>query len=202
MTLNTNSVDFPVMSAFQDGDLRLVGSVFKPEGRVEIYHIGKWGTICHDWWGVEEANVTCKQLGYPLGAQYWYSNAYFGQGNGTIWWNGVVCSGNERKLINCKHQRWEGHNCRHYKDVAVVCRVEGRSDKSLSLLATAILLWVLLPVNKFFGCPKNMLFSSSHLFWNHPKFPEKHQIFTMLLISLLSSKWIGLAKSVCWTGER
>ena len=124
----SNKFDFPVVSAappVADGDLRLVGSDFKAEGRVEIYHQKKWGTICDDRWGIEEANVTCKQSGYPLGAQYWYSNAYFGQGNGTIWLDDVTCFGNETKLMNCKHNGWEGHNCQHYEDVAVVCRVEG-----------------------------------------------------------------------------
>ena len=124
----TNKFDFPVLSAvYQNGDLRLVGSDFKAEGRVEIYHQNKWGTICDDRWGMEEADVTCKQLGYPLGAQYWYSNAYFGQGNGTIWLDDVTCFGNETKLMNCRHNGWEGHNCRHYEDVAVVCRMEGTS---------------------------------------------------------------------------
>lgn len=114
-----------VLSAvYQNGDLRLVGSDFKAEGRVEIYHENKWGTICDDRWGIEEANVTCKQYGYPLGAQYWYSNAYFGKGNGTIWLDDVTCFGNETKLMNCRHNGWEGHNCRHYEDVAVVCRME------------------------------------------------------------------------------
>ena len=124
----TNKFDFPVLSAvYQNGDLRLVGSDFKAEGRVEIYHENKWGTICDDRWGMEEANVTCKQYGYPLGAQYWYSNAYFGKGNGTIWLDDVTCFGNETKLMNCRHNGWEGHNCRHYEDVAVVCRMEGTS---------------------------------------------------------------------------
>ena len=124
----TNKFDFPVVSAAPpDGHLRLVGSDFNAEGRVEIYHQKKWGTICDDWWGVEEAHVTCKQLGYRLGAQYWYSNAYFGQGNGTIWLDDVTCFGNETKLMNCRHNGWGGHNCRHYEDVAVVCRMEGTS---------------------------------------------------------------------------
>lgn len=129
----TNKFDFPVLVAgYEDGDLRLVGSDFKAEGRVEIYHEKKWGTICDDRWGMEESNVTCKQYGYPLGAQYWYSNAYFGKGNGTIWLDDVTCSGNETKLMNCRHNGWEGHNCRHYEDVAVVCRMEGTSKLKIN----------------------------------------------------------------------
>ena len=34
------------------------------EGRVEVYHDGKWGSICSNGWGFNEAMVACHQLGY------------------------------------------------------------------------------------------------------------------------------------------
>ena len=34
------------------------------EGRVEIFFGDSWGTICDDGWGLEEADVVCRQLGY------------------------------------------------------------------------------------------------------------------------------------------
>lgn len=116
------------MSQSQEGDLRLVGSPsnFSAEGRVEIYHFKEWGTICDDYWGVEEANVVCHQLGYTKGAQYWYSNAKFGQGDGKIWMDDVVCYGNETALTQCHNIGWNGHNCHHYEDVGVVCQPKGK----------------------------------------------------------------------------
>lgn len=108
-----------------DGTVRLVEGNFTFEGRVEIYHNKEWGTICDDGWGMEEASVVCHQLGYMKGAQYWYGNAKFKEGQGKIWLDDVVCYGNESALTHCHNIGWNGHNCRHYEDVGVVCLPKG-----------------------------------------------------------------------------
>ncbi len=50
-----------------DGQIKLVGGKADTEGRVEVCRGGSWGTICDNSgsWGIHEARVTCRQLGFP-----------------------------------------------------------------------------------------------------------------------------------------
>lgn len=44
--------------------VRLVNGSHPNEGRVEIQLAGEWGTICHNGWNIQSAQVVCKMLGY------------------------------------------------------------------------------------------------------------------------------------------
>ncbi len=47
-----------------EGDVRLLEGESDMEGRVEVCKRNIWGTICHNGWGVTDANVICRQLGF------------------------------------------------------------------------------------------------------------------------------------------
>ena len=46
------------------GAIRLQGGT-TTQGRVEICNNNVWGTVCDDLWGNVDAQVACRQLGFP-----------------------------------------------------------------------------------------------------------------------------------------
>ena len=108
-------------------DIRLVSPSNSPSsGRVEVLHMGTWGTICDHSWDLRDANVVCRQLGYD-GALSAPRYAAFGRGTGQIWLDDVQCVGDEIAISDCYHRGWNVHNCGHYSDVGVVCRPKGKA---------------------------------------------------------------------------
>uniref|UniRef100_A0AAZ1XU82 Deleted in malignant brain tumors 1 protein-like n=2 Tax=Oreochromis aureus TaxID=47969 RepID=A0AAZ1XU82_OREAU len=101
--------------------VRLSGSTLC-SGRVEIFYNNTWGTVCHDNWDINDAEVVCRELGCGT-AQSAAASARFGEGSGSIWLDDVSCSGSERSLTECQHRGFGTHDCTHSKDAGVVCSV-------------------------------------------------------------------------------
>ncbi|KAM4536102.1 galectin-3-binding protein A-like [Fundulus diaphanus] len=104
----------------REGDVRLHGSDRPSEGRVEVYHDGKWGTVCDDNWDMTQAQVVCRQLNFP-GAKSVVIGKDYGPANGPIWLDDIVCKGKEEQLVSCRFDGWAKTDCTHKEDVGVVC---------------------------------------------------------------------------------
>ena len=103
----------------EDGDLRLTRGGDK--GRLQVYYNGRWGGVCDDGFGWEEADVACRQLEYP-GADRYGSRTDWSLSL-PIWLDDVVCVGTEERLADCSHTAWGGHNCSPQEHVWVQCTV-------------------------------------------------------------------------------
>ena len=108
------------------GAIRLVNGN-DTAGRVEVYLNGEWGTVCDDSWGIQDANVVCRQLGFtaatsaPVGAS-------FGQGIGLTQMDDVSCSGSEERLVDCSYLGSTSENCGHGEDAGVACYSETEGE--------------------------------------------------------------------------
>ena len=101
-------------------DVRLVNGNLPNEGRLEVLYNGEWGTVCANGWDLIDADVVCKEMGYP-GAEDTFMSGEFGIGDGPILLDGVNCSGNETFLLDCPSNEYYSNNCSHDQDVGLKC---------------------------------------------------------------------------------
>uniref|UniRef100_S4RTE8 SRCR domain-containing protein n=1 Tax=Petromyzon marinus TaxID=7757 RepID=S4RTE8_PETMA len=95
-------------------------NVRRCQGRIELFLMGTWGTVCDDAWDLTAASVACAALG--CGAAVAAPGlAAFGPGRGPIWLDNVKCEGHEASLVQCSHIGAYAHNCDHTEDAGVVC---------------------------------------------------------------------------------
>lgn len=107
------------------GDVRIVDGSSTSNGRVEVFVSSQqdgplqWSTICDDDWDIRDADVVCRQLGYPRSLAAARGNT-FPMGSGSILRTGVQCVGNETSLLNCPAQT-NNISCNHMEDAGVYC---------------------------------------------------------------------------------
>ena len=118
------SIDVTSNDTAAEGSVRLVGGDTLLEGRVEIFLLGQWGTVCDERWDHVDATVVCKELGYPRAVEAPRS-AFFGAGSGPSWYSSVRCAGTEGNLTECNYDTYNfGSACPHSRDAGVVCSSE------------------------------------------------------------------------------
>ncbi|KAG7264714.1 hypothetical protein CRUP_015191 [Coryphaenoides rupestris] len=83
LQLNSGTCEEVAVSCTGQPQLKLINGTDRCSGRVEVLHDGQWGTVCDDRWGLQEAQVVCREMkcGSALAAK---NHAYFGQGSGLI----------------------------------------------------------------------------------------------------------------------
>lgn len=123
-----------------EGALRIVDGPDASEGRLEVFHMGMWGTVCDDpqeggLWDtmMVNADVACRQLGFTSGVAIAADATV--DGSEPTWLDEVVCAGTEARLVDCQcggvfscgspanicTMRWGCENCGHTEDIGVDC---------------------------------------------------------------------------------
>ena len=104
-----------------EGSVRLVGGNTLLEGRVELFLLDHWGTVCDYDWDFADATVVCRQLGYPRAIEA-PRYAAFGAGSGPSWYYSLNCTGTEHNLTECSKSNYNfGRACSHSRDAGAVC---------------------------------------------------------------------------------
>lgn len=100
--------------------VRLADGPNRCAGRLEVWHAGRWGTVCDDNWDLRDGTVACWELGCGR-IRPRVGKTHYGPGTGPIWLDDVGCKGSEASLSDCPARPWGQHNCDHEEDVGLTC---------------------------------------------------------------------------------
>lgn len=87
--------------------------------------LGKWRYVCDDKFGLSDAEVVCRELGFKLGASEVRGFSYYPPTTGDVSFamDEVECRGDETSLKECNFKGWGVSNCGPDEVVGVVCKV-------------------------------------------------------------------------------
>ena len=124
-----------------EGSIRLAGGSTHREGRLELFTLGHWATVCASSLRLEEATVACRQLGFGTALSV-YRRAEFGQGSNFISLNIHSCTGYESNLTQCGYSIWQSSNqqtCHYqYANRAAGVNCAGAAKVQIQLLLLRI----------------------------------------------------------------
>ena len=115
---------YPCFCFLETAVVRLGGWNFTHMGRVEIQQEDLWHAICSIGWEKHDADVVCRQLGFPE-AVLEVAHGQFPVRTGPMWLTSIRCQGNETSLDQCVSAGWKLEpTCLHRPVAGVVCKMK------------------------------------------------------------------------------
>jgi len=109
----------------EDVQLRLAQGPSPYHGRLEVRYQGEWGLVCDDMFTISAGHVVCRELFNTTAKDVIQQSSYmFGRGNGIFLLDNVECTGQEKRLQDCKHLPWRQHNCAASEVLTIECNYE------------------------------------------------------------------------------
>ncbi|XP_048096550.1 scavenger receptor cysteine-rich type 1 protein M130 [Alosa alosa] len=91
------------------------------EGRVDVYHQGKWGHVGPINWHIENSNVVCRSLncGTALETTFGFKDDH--HLTQQVWADDIKCEGTEKHLWDCPSPTWGIVKSSHLQHVYIKC---------------------------------------------------------------------------------
>eukprot|EP00057_Strongylocentrotus_purpuratus_P018205 XP_011672679.1 PREDICTED: scavenger receptor cysteine-rich domain superfamily protein [Strongylocentrotus purpuratus] len=104
-----------------DFDLRMVGSDFTEQGRLEVFLKGEWGYVAAGYYSSIDRDTVCRHLGYA-GAFYTYTTE-FARSSRPILIDDISCGDNDMKITDCYILELSGPNSTQQErdEVSALC---------------------------------------------------------------------------------
>nr|XP_054755411.1 scavenger receptor cysteine-rich domain superfamily protein-like [Lytechinus pictus] len=103
------------------GSIRLSGGLYPYTGRLEVFFINEWGTVCNQGWNNMDSEQVCNQLGYHYSGktepdQSSHAVIY---DDAPIHLSHVTCN-QGIPLADCHHSVWQETDCTH-EQIFFIC---------------------------------------------------------------------------------
>ena len=90
------------------------------EGILEIFYNNSWGYVCDDYFDPEDANVSCRTLGFKTYSDFSVGVEILNRPlEPKI--NNLGCYGTEQTISECYHILATTSNCYYYEHVQLAC---------------------------------------------------------------------------------
>ena len=85
--------------------------------------------MCDDEWDLPDAEVVCRQLGFPGAERATCCGHYFGRGSGPPLMDDVRCTGKENSIFHCRHRGNDKASCSKRWSAGALCKLDKPDGK-------------------------------------------------------------------------